>query len=65
MSDQEMLSFRVDVEIIERLTVMADVLQSVDEFSWGGVTRSSVARLALLRGLVALEKKHPPKKKRR
>ena len=60
MSEKEMLSFRVDVEIMERLAAMAETLKKIDEFSWGQVNRSSVARLALQRGLATLEKKYSP-----
>jgi predicted transcriptional regulator len=70
MPDPTPLSIRVTADVLARLDALAAAIARDPETAatispTGEVSRSFVVRLALLEGIKALEKRFPPKPRRR
>lgn len=58
MSNEVQISLRMPKDVIKRADRLLPRLQQVPEFSAGRQSRAAVLRLALLRGLDELERRH-------
>lgn len=59
MSEQEQIALRLPAELLERAEALVeDVAADPELGSLGRVTRSTVLRLAVARGLAALERRY-------
>ena len=65
MTHDVQIAIRVPEELVERADALVEAIAADPELSaFGRVTRSSVLRLALLRGLATLEEEHPLRERR-
>ncbi|MCB9797280.1 MAG: hypothetical protein H6741_31715 [Alphaproteobacteria bacterium] len=59
MPPQTQIAIRLPAELIERADALIPTLEGDRELrTWGRVSRAAVIRLAVLRGLEALEREH-------
>jgi len=58
-------TLRLPEDLLERADALVPAIASAGEYQAVRISRSTVLRLALLRGLVALEAEYPAKRKRR
>ena len=65
MSHESTLSLRLPPELVDRLDQLLDVLRGQPGLQWSSLSRSAVARMAIERGLVELEKEVSGAKKKR
>ena len=55
MSNEKLITVRLPADLLDRADELVPALQEIEDFSVMRMTRSTVIRLALVRGLAVLE----------